>query len=169
MLPVKSFSVSVFILKRDGGGPKVLLLRRTGYLAGLWCQVAGRIEPGEKAWQTAHREVREETRLELSELWSADICEQFYELDKECITLVPVFVGIAPTDAKVILNNDEHDAFERLSFDEAATRLSSTSTTAFFRKPPCLVLSSATAQLILWLLFYGKPSSVILPMLLRSS
>jgi len=109
MLPVKSFSVSVFILKPDPEGAKVLLLRRTGYLAGLWCQVAGGIESGEKAWQTALREVQEETGIVLSEIWSADICEQFYEVDKECITLVPVFVSSVPSDTEVVLN-DEHDA-----------------------------------------------------------
>lgn len=52
MLPVKSFSVSIFILKPDGDESKVLLLRRTGSLAGLWCQIAGGIKVGEKAWQT---------------------------------------------------------------------------------------------------------------------
>ena len=123
MLPVKSFGVSVFVLQRGDSGATVLLLRRTGYLAGLWCQVAGKNEPGEKAWQTALREVGGETGLKLSELWSADICEQFYELDKDCITLVPVFVGFVSSAAKVTLNN-EHDAFAWLSFDEAAARLS---------------------------------------------
>ena len=123
MLPVKSFSVSIFILKPDEDGTKVLLLRRTGYLAGLWCQVAGKIEPGEKAWQTALREVREETGLELTQLWSADICEQFYEVDKESVTIVPAFVGHVPHDADVILN-DEHDAFKWVSFEEAEAMLS---------------------------------------------
>lgn len=123
MLPVKSFSVSIFILKSDEDGTKVLLLRRTGYLAGLWCQVAGGIEQGEKAWQTAIREVREETGIVLSELWSADILEQFYEVDKECITLVPVFVSTVQKNTKVILN-DEHDAYKWVKFEEANALLS---------------------------------------------
>ncbi len=123
MLPVKSFSVSIFILKVDDGETKALLLRRTGYLAGLWCQIAGGIEAGEKAWQTAVREVHEETGIELSEIWSADILEQFYEADKECITLVPVFVSTVPTDTNVTLN-DEHDAYEWVSFEKANTMLS---------------------------------------------
>ena len=123
MLPVESLSVSIFILKPDDDGSKVLLLRRTGYLAGHWCQVAGKIEPGEKAWQTALREVREETGLKLTQLWSADICEQFYEVDKERVTIVPAFVGYVPHDAHVTLN-DEHDAFKWASFDQAAAMLS---------------------------------------------
>lgn len=93
-------------------------MRRTGYLAGLWCQVAGGIEAEEKAWQTALREVREETGIALTEIWSADILEQFYEPSKECITLVPVFVGVVPEDTEVVLN-DEHDAYKWASFEEA--------------------------------------------------
>lgn len=123
MLPVKSFSVSIFILKVDDGETKVLVLRRTRYLAGLWCQIAGGIEAGEKAWQAAIREVHEETGIELSEIWSADILEQFYEVDKECITLVPVFVSTVPANTIVTLN-DEHDAYEWISFDKANTMLS---------------------------------------------
>ena len=60
MLPVKSLGVSVFLLKSDGPQTKVLLLRRAGkHLNGQWCQVAGGIEAGEMAWQTALREVRD--------------------------------------------------------------------------------------------------------------
>ena len=123
MLPIQSYSASVFILKPDGAETKVLLLRRTGHLAGIWCQVAGSIEAGEKAWQTAVREVREETGIELAQLWSADVCEQFYEADKECITLVPVFVGIVPADTQVSLNA-EHDAYIWAGFEEAQKLLS---------------------------------------------
>lgn len=123
MLPIKSFSVSIFLLRGNGNDVQVLLMRRTGYLTGLWCQVAGGIEPGETAWQTALREVREETGIVLTNIWSADICEQFYEAPKECLTLVPVFVGFVPNDTEVALN-DEHDAYEWLDFDAAQARLS---------------------------------------------
>jgi len=125
MLPVKSYSVSIYILKPDEQGTQVLLLRRTGHLDGLWCQVAGGIEQGEKAWQTAVREVHEETGISLSELWSADVLEQFYAKDKECIALVPVFVSTVQGNTKVVLN-DEHDAFKWVSFEEAAELLSFT-------------------------------------------
>lgn len=120
MIPVKSFSVSIFILKPNSNADRteVLLLRRTGYLAGLWCQVAGGVEAGEKAWETAKREVFEETGIALSEIWSADYLEQFYEVDKECITLVPVFVSTVPEDTEVTLN-DEHDAYKWVSIKEA--------------------------------------------------
>ena len=123
MLPVSSHSVSVFLLRPDGQETQVLLMRRMGTLEGLWCQVAGGIEPGEKAWQTALREVREETGIQLDELWSADVLEQFYEPERECIALVPVFVGLVPAGTQVVLN-DEHDAYQWVSFAEASELLS---------------------------------------------
>jgi dATP pyrophosphohydrolase len=97
----------------------VLLLRRTRSLAGEWCQIAGAIEPGETAWQAALRETREETGLDLQRLYSADICEQFYEADRDAISLLPVFVGIAAPDAAVRLNA-EHNEFRWIGFGEAA-------------------------------------------------
>lgn len=122
-IPVKSFAISLFILKPRDDAFEVLLLRRAGRtLAGEWCQVAGGIENGETAWQAALREAKEETGLCLTDLYSADICEQFYEAGRDAIILTPVFVAFAPADCTVQLN-DEHDDFRWLSLDEATTLL----------------------------------------------
>lgn len=122
-IPIKSFAISVFILKPRDTAFDLLLLRRTGNtLTGEWCQVAGGVEHGETAWQAALREAEEETGLCLTELYSADICEQFYEADRDAITLIPVFVAFVPSNCTVQLN-DEHDDFRWLSFDEAAALL----------------------------------------------
>jgi dATP pyrophosphohydrolase len=118
-IPVRSFSVSLIILRLSDNRHELLLLKRSRTLAGTWCQVAGATEPGEAAWQTAKREAREETGLTLHKLYSADICEQFYEADRDAITLVPVFVGYAGPNAQVVLNAEHHD-FRWVSFEEAA-------------------------------------------------
>ncbi|MGK9167240.1 NUDIX domain-containing protein [Inquilinus limosus] len=117
-IPIRSFAVSVVVIRHGEAGAEVLLLRRTRSLAGEWCQIAGAIEPGETAWQAALRETREETGLALQRLYSADICEQFYEADRDAISLLPVFVGFAPPDAAVRLN-PEHSEFRWVGFDEA--------------------------------------------------
>lgn len=92
-------------------------------VCGARSQVASRPvkKPGKP--RSAIHEAREETGIELSEIWSTDILEQFYEVDKECITLVPVFVSTVPTDTTVSLN-DEHDAYEWVSLEKANTMLS---------------------------------------------
>lgn len=118
-IPIRSIAVSVVVIRRAAAGPQVLLLRRTGSLAGEWCQIAGAVEPGETGWQAALRETREETGLEPLRLHSADICEQFYEAERNVISLLPVFVGIAAPEAEVRLN-PEHSEFSWVSFHEAA-------------------------------------------------
>lgn len=118
-IPIKSFAISLFILKPDDEDFRLLLLRRTGStLTGAWCQIAGGIEDGETAWQAAIREAEEETGLIIRNLYSADVCEQFYEADRDAITLTPVFVAFVNTDCTVCLN-DEHDDYKWVSFDEA--------------------------------------------------
>lgn len=117
-IPVRCFAVSVVLLRTAGGEAQVLLLRRNRTLVGEWCQVAGGIEDGENAWEAALREVKEETGLTCDRLYSADICEQFYEPDREAISILPVFVGFVAVDAEVVINH-EHSDFRWVSFDVA--------------------------------------------------
>lgn len=117
-IPIRSFGVAVVVLRKLGAETQVLLLRRNHTLVGEWCQIAGGIEDGEKAWQTALREVKEETGLSCTRLYSADICEQFYEADRDAITLAPVFVGYVDAKAEVVLN-EEHSEFCWTSFSNA--------------------------------------------------
>jgi len=118
-VPIRSYGISAVLLKEENGNTKVLLLRRTGAtLRDEWCQVAGGIEKGETAWQAALREIREETQLVPDRFYSADFCEQFYEPDRECVSLVPVFVGYVGPDARVVINK-EHSEFRWMNFEEA--------------------------------------------------
>ncbi|ACS84775.1 NUDIX hydrolase [Musicola paradisiaca] len=122
-IPVRCFSISLLVLSRDATACRVLLLRRSGSTQhGAWCQIAGGIEPGESAWQTARREAQEETGLRLTQLYSADICEQFYEADRNAITLAPVFVAYVDAGSAVTLNH-EHSEYYWATFDEAQQML----------------------------------------------
>ncbi|OWJ57833.1 NUDIX hydrolase [Inquilinus limosus] len=118
-IPIRSVAVAVVVIRHAAAGPQVLLLRRTRSLAGEWCQVTGAVEPGETGWQAALRETREETGLVPERLYSADICEQFYEAERNVISLLPVFVAVAAPDAEVRLNA-EHSEFRWAGFGEAA-------------------------------------------------
>jgi dATP pyrophosphohydrolase len=117
-IPIRCFAVSVVLLRRIGDEAEVLLLRRNHTLVGEWCQVVGSIEEGEKAWEAALREVREETGLKCSRLYSADICEQFYESDRDAISMLPVFVGFVEANTTVTINH-EHSEFRWVSFEAA--------------------------------------------------
>jgi len=117
-IPIRAFISSLIALREGEAGIDVLLLKRAETLVGEWCQIAGKIEEGETAWQTAVRELAEETALSPERLYSADICEQFYEADRDAITLAPVFVAYVGKDAQVTLNQ-EHSDFRWVSFDDA--------------------------------------------------
>lgn len=119
-IPVRCFAVSVVVLRKAASGYELLLVRRNHTLVGEWCQIAGKIEAGEKAWEAALREVREETGLSCNQLYSADICEQFYEADRDSISILPVFVGFVDADAQVVIN-EEHSEFRWVSFEAALT------------------------------------------------
>ncbi|MEP5762002.1 MAG: NUDIX domain-containing protein [Litoreibacter sp.] len=117
-ISIRSFLVSLVAVRKTEARHEVLLLQRTQTLISEWCQVAGSIEEGETAWQTALRELDEETGLQPKALYSADICEQFYEADRDAITMAPVFVAFIDNDATVVLNH-EHSEYRWVSFGEA--------------------------------------------------
>ncbi len=117
-IPIRSFAVSVVALRKRLSAYEVLLLRRTRTLEGEWCQIAGAIEAGETAWQAAIRELAEETALVCKDLYSADICEQFYEADRDAVSILPVFVAYVDESAEVIINH-EHSEFCWVSFNDA--------------------------------------------------
>lgn len=122
-LPVRCTMASVVAIRGHGEAARVLLVLRAGAgLRGAWSYVAGHLEPGEALWQCALRELAEETALRPTTLYSADQCEQFYDVQAECIQLVPAFV-VTVTDHAVVQLNSEHSAFRWLQFAEAIDAL----------------------------------------------
>ncbi|WP_089269031.1 NUDIX hydrolase [Puniceibacterium sediminis] len=117
-IAIRSFIASLVAVRKTEAQHEVLLLKRTRTLVGEWCQVVGSIEEGETAWQAALRELDEETGLKPDALYSGDTCEQFYEADRDAITIAPVFVAFIDSSAKVSLNH-EHSEYRWVSFGEA--------------------------------------------------
>ena len=121
-LPIRCYGVSAFLLKKDNGDYRVLLLKRTRAVQGIWAGVSGKIEEGEKAWQAILREIKEETGLTPEKLYSADTCEQFYEIDKDSIWIAPVFVAYVSDNAAVTIN-EEHSEFGWFTLEEAMLKV----------------------------------------------
>jgi dihydroneopterin triphosphate diphosphatase len=117
--------VSVHVIHTHHNGNMFLLLRRSSaYLRGTWQMVSGGVENGEKAYQTAIREVREETGLTVDRLYCADAVETFYMKTTDKIQCVPVFVAfIDSLNAEVRLSLNEHDDYEWVAYDVALDRL----------------------------------------------
>ncbi|WP_342077883.1 NUDIX domain-containing protein [Yoonia sp. SS1-5] len=108
----------MIVLREVADEFEILLLRRNRRLAGEWCQIAGAIEDGETASQAALRALKEETGLVPTRFYSGDICEEFYEADRDAITIAPVFVAYVDYDAPVVLNA-EHSEYKWISLDWA--------------------------------------------------
>jgi dihydroneopterin triphosphate diphosphatase len=86
--------------------------------------VTGKINNGEKAYEAAMREVREETGLMLDRLYVADAVETCYMKSTDKIHLIPVFVAfIDSLSVEVKLSLDEHDDYEWVAYDVALDRL----------------------------------------------
>ncbi|MEM1153809.1 MAG: NUDIX domain-containing protein [Pseudomonadota bacterium] len=115
-IPISTSVVSGVILSELEDGYRLLLMKRTK--DEFWCHVAGKLEEHELAWEAFVREVREETGLEVSELYSAEFLEQFYEPKQNCIHIIPAFVGLVSPGVEVILNQ-EHTEYAWCSLEEA--------------------------------------------------
>ena len=96
-----------------------LILKRskTKIYEHLWQGVAGKIEKGETASQTAIRELKEETGLVPHRMFVADHVSTFYESNLDQVNLVPVF-GIEVKSLDVILS-EEHCQFKWTTFEKA--------------------------------------------------
>ena len=86
-----------------------------------WQGVAGKIEKNEKPWETAKRELKEETGLDPASIFIADHLSSFYENYEDRINLVPVF-GIEVDSMDVVLS-DEHSKYRWVNYKLARKKL----------------------------------------------
>ncbi len=102
--------IDAYVFRQTEAGIRFLLLKRNvnKIYEHLWQGVAGKIEAGEKAWQTAVRELKEETGLIPKHIFVADHVSHFYEVHGERVNLVPVF-GIEVDSDKVQLSVEHSD------------------------------------------------------------
>ncbi|WP_395021486.1 NUDIX pyrophosphatase [Dongia sp.] len=103
-LPIRSRGVIAFVVAGAGEAARVLLLKRKTPPVAAWCPVSGRIEAGEKAWQTALREIGEETGLKDGRLYTTGVTDSFYDPQANTIELMPVFLFMIAREEKVTLD-----------------------------------------------------------------
>ena len=116
MIPVNTSVVSGVAVSEIDGENKILMMKRAK--GGFWCHVAGSIENEEKGWEAIIREFAEETQIKVSNLFSAEYIEQFYEPHSNRIMIIPAFVVICEKNQKVTLN-EEHTEYKWCSLEEA--------------------------------------------------
>ena len=123
MSKIKVRVVDCYVFNLVDNVPEYLILKRNKnkIYEHLWQCVAGKIEKDEKAWQTAIRELKEETGLDPSNIFIADHVSRFYETKGDRVNLIPVF-GIEVNSKDVILS-DEHVDFKWVHYADARNTL----------------------------------------------
>ena len=123
MSKIKVRVVDCYVFNLVDNVPEYLILKRNKnkIYEHLWQGVAGKIEKDEKAWQTAIRELKEETGLDPSNIFIADHVSRFYETKGDRVNLVPVF-GVEVSSKDVILS-DEHIDFKWVHYADARNTL----------------------------------------------
>ena len=124
MSQILSRFIECIVFKNHTFDPKFLVLKRSDDAKvhpGIWQIVTAKIDEGEKAYETARREVFEETGLKPVELYVAPSVNHFYNYMDDSINLIPVF--IAEVDSEDVKISYEHSEFEWLSFADAFGRI----------------------------------------------
>ena len=106
--------------RETDGGYEYLLLKRSPdkKYPNLWQMVSGSIDDGEKSYETAIRELKEETQMDVEELFIFPRVSEFYDFfEEDTINLVPVFIAKVRNDEVTI--SDEHVEHKWVDFAEA--------------------------------------------------
>ena len=103
---------------------KYLLLKRSSdnkVHPGIWQIVTGRIEKNEKAFETALRELKEETGLTARRFFVLPNVTQFYTYQNDSINIIPLF--LAEVEFKEVVISDEHSEYGWFEINEAVKKI----------------------------------------------
>lgn len=116
--------VEVYVIRKFPTETRVLVLKRSDKskkLPGAWQVVTGKIDSGEKAYEAAVRELKEETGVTPLYFASLQNVTTVYDHKEDSMFLIPLF--LAETDIDAIQISDEHSEYEWLSFEDAAQKV----------------------------------------------
>ncbi len=116
--------VEAHIVRKINNNLEFLLLKRAENesYAGIWQMVTGSIDNDETAYETAAREIKEETGLTIKKLWVVPRINSFYYPKNDSVCLVTVFAALV--DAVHDINiSAEHSDFIWVEKDEAIKML----------------------------------------------
>lgn len=111
------------MFRRRSRRVQFLALRRreTGWLAGVWQPVTGKLRPRETAVRGALRELREETGLRPVRLWRLETVTTWFDPRRDAIRFAILFAAEVGAGAPVTLSR-EHTAHRFVTAREAARR-----------------------------------------------
>lgn len=107
--------IDLYVYRKENHRIYFLLLQRSKekIYSGQWRMIGGKTLEGEKRWQTALRELKEETGLIPDLFWTVPTLNHFYEPESDQTHFIPAFAAKVSGDSEIKLN-DEHVAFKWL-------------------------------------------------------
>ncbi len=111
--------IDVYVYRLKKGKPEFLLLLRSSkkIYAHQWRMIGGKVEQGEKYWEAALRELKEETALIPEKFWVIPSLNSFYEASSDQIHQIPAFA--VEIDIKALPElNEEHTDYTWISIEE---------------------------------------------------
>ncbi|MBZ0180759.1 MAG: NUDIX pyrophosphatase [Melioribacteraceae bacterium] len=116
--------VEAHIVRKVNNNLEFLLLKRANHetYAGIWQMVTGSINEDETAYETAAREIKEETGLSIKKLWVVPRINSFYYPKNDSVCLVPVFATLIDENLDINISA-EHSEFMWVKKNEAITML----------------------------------------------
>jgi dihydroneopterin triphosphate diphosphatase len=121
---INSIYIECYVIRRVKNKLKFLVVKRNAGEAvypGIWQIVTGKIESGEKAFEAALRELKEETGLKPERLFVIPHTTTFYSPERDEVSLVPLFFCI--TQEKNVTLSEEHSDFKWLDAGKASKKL----------------------------------------------
>lgn len=117
--------VEVHIFSKINNEINFLLLKRaeTEKYPNIWQPITGSINEDEKAYETALRELYEETGIKLNKLFVVPTLSGFYSYENDYISLIPVFAVLVEKDILIKLSH-EHCCYKWVGYREALEMVS---------------------------------------------
>jgi dATP pyrophosphohydrolase len=114
-----SVFVESHLLKKVENDIEFLLLKRAPgeIYPDIWQMVTGKINDDEKAYETAIREIKEETGLSPEKLWVVPNVNSFYSPKHDKVLQIPVFAALINDDTVKL--SEEHSEYKWVKKEEA--------------------------------------------------
>lgn len=119
-MEIKSNLIEAHIVRLIDGKIEFLLLKRSEHekYPNIWQMVTGKVRKAEEGFKAAIREIKEETNINVSNLFVVPNVNPFYNSDDDSVNLIPVFVTEVNLDT-VVKISDEHQDYQWANKKEA--------------------------------------------------
>ncbi|KAF0152115.1 MAG: dATP pyrophosphohydrolase [Ignavibacteria bacterium] len=123
-MQVVSNLIEAHVFRFNDGKLEFLLMKRSENekYPNIWQMVTGTISENEKAYQTALREIQEETGLTPERFWIVPQVNSFYSHENDEVCFVPIFAALVKVNSEVQIS-PEHSEFLWLDNKNAKKRL----------------------------------------------